>query len=121
MREVKQTKARIGFTPFLAEYTELNIWWIAQFEKYDVQENIEAKQFLRFYIKNVLWEMGSDFNGNMGFNASELLFYELFMPTSRQFYSSLRRPPIKISCGIVINSGRSVNISGEPIREDLEF
>lgn len=60
-------KLRLGFAPFLADYSDLNVWAIAQFSQHN-NENIETTQFLRFYIKNTLWEIGSDFNGGFAFN-----------------------------------------------------
>lgn len=61
------TKLRLGFAPFLADYHDLNIWFITQFTKHN-NENTEATQLIRFYIKNVLWEIGSGFNGGFTFN-----------------------------------------------------
>lgn len=61
------TKLRLGFAPFLADYSDLNIWFIAQVTKHNT-ENIETTQFMRFYMKNVLWEVGADFNGGFAFN-----------------------------------------------------
>ncbi len=61
------TKLRLGFAPFLADYNDLNIWFIAQLTKHNT-ENTETTQFLRFYIKNVLWEVGADLNGGFAFN-----------------------------------------------------
>lgn len=61
------TKLRLGFAPYLADYNDLNIWFIAQFTKHN-SENITTTQFFRFYIKNVLWEIGADLNGGFAFN-----------------------------------------------------
>lgn len=66
-RDDNHTKMRLGFAPFLADYKDLNIWFISQFTKHNT-ENIETTQFLRFYMKNVLWEIGADFNGGFAFN-----------------------------------------------------
>lgn len=66
-RDDNHTKFRWGFAPFLADYNDLNIWFVAQFTKHN-DENTEATQFLRFYMKNTLWEVGSDFNGGFAFN-----------------------------------------------------
>lgn len=66
-RDDNHTKFRIGFSPFLADYNDLNVWLIGQITKHN-DENIEATQFMRFYMKNVLWEIGADFNGGFAFN-----------------------------------------------------
>lgn len=62
------TKLRFGYAPFLADYSDLNIWTIIQFEKHLDEKLIEATPFLRFYMKNVLWEIGSGFDGTTKFN-----------------------------------------------------
>lgn len=66
-REDNHSKFRLGFAPFLADYSDLNVWFIAQLSKHN-DENTEATQFLRFYMKNTLWEVGADFNGGFAFN-----------------------------------------------------
>ena len=66
-RDDNHTKFRLGFAPFLADYNDLNIWAIAQMTKHNT-ENIETTQFIRFYMKNILWEIGADFNGGFAFN-----------------------------------------------------
>ncbi|MGZ3724826.1 MAG: hypothetical protein ACXWQQ_03470 [Pseudobdellovibrio sp.] len=60
-------KVRLGFAPFLAGYNDLNVWLVAQFTKHN-DESIDTTPLLRFYIKNVLWEVGSDFKGEFAFN-----------------------------------------------------
>jgi hypothetical protein len=66
-RDDNHTKVRLGFAPFLADYNDLNIWLIAQATKHN-SEDTETTQFMRFYIKNVLWEIGADFKGGFAFN-----------------------------------------------------
>ncbi len=66
-KDYNHTKARIGFAPFLADYSELNVWLILQTEKHN-NESIQSTQFLRFFMKNVLWEIGAGFDGSMAFN-----------------------------------------------------
>ncbi len=67
-KSYNHTKARLGFAPFLADYNDLNVWVITQFEKHNDENQIEATQFLRFYMKNILWEIGAGFNGAIAFN-----------------------------------------------------
>ncbi len=66
-KDYNHTKARIGFAPFLADYSELNVWLILQTEKHN-NESVQTTQFLRFFMKNVLWEIGAGFDGSMAFN-----------------------------------------------------
>lgn len=61
------SKVRAGFAPFLADYNELNVWFILQAEKHN-NEPVQGTQFLRFFMKNVLWEIGAGFDGTMAFN-----------------------------------------------------
>ena len=67
-QDYNQTKLRLGFAPFFADYGDLNVWLIAQFDKHIDGKRIETTQFLRFYLKNVLWEVGSGFDGSIAFN-----------------------------------------------------
>jgi hypothetical protein len=67
-RDYHHTKLRLGFAPFLADYSDLNIWFITQFERRNEEKPIRATQFLRFYMRNVLWEVGAGFDGTFAFN-----------------------------------------------------
>lgn len=67
-RDYNHSRFRVGTAPFLADYTDLNVWLILQSEKHLNQSNIEMTQFLRFYIKNTLWEIGARFDGGWAFN-----------------------------------------------------
>ena len=62
------SKLRVGTAPFLADYSDLNVWLILQGEKHLNETNIEITQFLRFYMKNTLWEVGARFDGGLAFN-----------------------------------------------------
>ncbi len=66
--DYNHTKARIGTAPFLADYQDLNVWLILQGEKHRQEPNIEMTQFVRFYMRNVLWEVGARFDGGWAFN-----------------------------------------------------
>jgi hypothetical protein len=68
LQDYNHTKLRLGMAPFLADYEELNIWLIAQFEKHNDEKQIDATQFVRFYRKNLLWEVGAGFDGSLAFN-----------------------------------------------------
>lgn len=67
-RDYNHSKLRAGMAPFLADYTDLNVWLILQGEKHLNEDQIEMTQFLRFYIKNTLWEIGARFDGGWAFN-----------------------------------------------------
>lgn len=67
LKDYNHTKARLGFAPFLADYNDLNVWLIFQTEKHN-DEPLKSTQFLRFFIKNVLWEAGAGFDGSVAFN-----------------------------------------------------
>lgn len=62
-------KFRAGFTPYLAEYNELSTWFILQFETMpSVENNPFLTPMIRLFYKNVLVELGADFQGNWMFN-----------------------------------------------------
>lgn len=61
------SRARVGFAPFRADYNDVNIWFIAQFEKMNGQ-HWETTPLMRTFYKNILWELGASLNGNYQFN-----------------------------------------------------
>lgn len=65
--DIKQGKARVGFAPYLAEYNDLNTWFIAQLKKQD-KEDVEITQFVRLFYRNVLIEIGTTLGGGGAFN-----------------------------------------------------
>lgn len=74
-QDLNRTKLRLGFAPFLADFNDLNVWFISQFDYKDESARargldipVDALQFLRFYQKNVLWEIGAGFDGSFAFN-----------------------------------------------------
>jgi hypothetical protein len=67
-KEYNHSKLRVGTAPFLADYEDLNVWLILQGEKHLNKPQIEMTQFLRFYMKNTLWEVGARFDGGWAFN-----------------------------------------------------
>ncbi len=60
-------KLRAGFAPYLAEYSEINTWFILQAEKMN-DKPVELTQFIRLFYKNALIEIGAGFDGGMAFN-----------------------------------------------------
>lgn len=67
-KDYNHTKFRVGTAPFLADYNDLNVWLILQADRHLDESQIELTQFLRFYIKNSLWEVGANFNSGWAFN-----------------------------------------------------
>lgn len=59
---------RIGFAPYLVGYDGLHTWAILQLDYNEAtHENVQVTPLLRFFYKNVLWEMGGSFKGNIFF------------------------------------------------------
>lgn len=57
---------RVGYAPFVAGYNDLNIWVITQFDyNPDMRSEVQVTPFLRFFYKNILWEMGASLRGNV--------------------------------------------------------
>lgn len=61
------SRARIGFSPFRADYNDINVWFMAQFDKMNGR-SWETTPLMRTYFKNVLWELGASLNGNYQIN-----------------------------------------------------
>jgi hypothetical protein len=60
---------QLGFAPYLAGFEELNTWLISEWSytpKY--KANGDGTLFLRFFYKNIYWEIGSSFEGETMFN-----------------------------------------------------
>lgn len=62
-----QSRARIGLAPFRGDYNDVNVWFIAQFDKMN-GEHWETTPLMRTYFKNILWEIGASLNGNYQLN-----------------------------------------------------
>ncbi len=68
-------KVRAGFAPYLGEFRELNTWFIFELNgEYNAATRPRATPFLRFYYRNVLWEIGSSLQGDFLFNFMLRLF-----------------------------------------------
>lgn len=58
---------RLGIAPYYGEYEDLSIWLIA--ERTQILRQTEVwSSILRFYYKNVLWELGFSNQGGLVFN-----------------------------------------------------
>lgn len=57
---------RIGAAPYKADFNDLSTWLIAQVDYRPYKkEEISFMPVLRFFYKNVLFELGCDFDGNI--------------------------------------------------------
>lgn len=53
------TTYRVGIAPYLAEYEELNTWFIVQTDHHSTNPNkVTITPLLRFFYKTALWELG---------------------------------------------------------------
>lgn len=68
-QRIYQSQLRLGIAPYLSEFNELSSWLIVsvQHEPQLIREWI-VTPMVRFYYKNVLWEMGSSFKGDWMLN-----------------------------------------------------
>lgn len=65
--DYEMSKLRLGVAPYLAEFHELNTWFIVQFDKQNDQ-SIQTTQFIRLFYKNALIELGANLSGGWAFN-----------------------------------------------------
>lgn len=62
-------KIRAGIAPYLAEFNEINSWFIVQLESMPfVPDSPFLTPVVRLFYRNVLVEIGADFQGNWLFN-----------------------------------------------------
>ena len=58
--DISMTQARIGFSPYEAGFDQLQSWFMIQVMYMpDVEKEAIITPLLRFFYKNVLWEIGS--------------------------------------------------------------
>lgn len=68
-RNVYQTKVRAGFAPYLAEFDEINAWFILQADTSNkMNKDFKLTPFVRFFYQNVLTEFGVSAKGDSQFN-----------------------------------------------------
>jgi hypothetical protein len=65
--DYEMIKLRAGIAPYLAEYGDINAWFILQAEKQN-DSSTQLTQFIRLFYRNVLVELGAGFNGEWAFN-----------------------------------------------------
>jgi hypothetical protein len=68
-QETNHYKVRAGFAPYVEEFDAFHTWFILQAERYThLDSKFEVSPFLRFFYRNVLWEIGSSFKGDLKLN-----------------------------------------------------
>lgn len=68
-RNIYQSKARAGFAPYLAEFDEMNTWFILQADMSNkMKKDFKLTPFIRLFYHNVLTEFGVSSKGDAQFN-----------------------------------------------------
>jgi hypothetical protein len=67
--DLSMTQGRIGFSPVMAKFTDLQTWFMLQgMVIRDVEPKLMLTPMLRFFYHNVLWEVGSSTRGDWMLN-----------------------------------------------------
>lgn len=67
--DMSMTQARLGISPILADFKNLQTWFMVQGMVIDeVNERLMITPMVRFFYHNVLWEMGSSTRGEWMLN-----------------------------------------------------
>ncbi len=68
-KDIYMTKVRTGFAPYIANFNELNSWFILEAEKKSRSiDNFTLIPYVRFFYHNVLTEFGVSQKGETQFN-----------------------------------------------------
>ena len=68
-QSIYQTKLRAGFAPYLAEFDEMNAWFILEaFKSNKDEKEFKLTPFIRLFYHNVLTEFGVSSRGDAQFN-----------------------------------------------------
>jgi hypothetical protein len=68
-RNIYMSKARAGFAPYLAEFNEMNTWFILQADMTNkMEKDFKLTPFIRLFYHNVLTEFGVSSKGDAQFN-----------------------------------------------------
>jgi hypothetical protein len=62
------SRFRIGLSPYLADYGSLHSWALIQWDYDHWRQKGSVSTLLRFFFRNVLWEMGVSYQGQIQFN-----------------------------------------------------
>lgn len=67
--ELSMAQARLGFSPYEAGFDQLQTWFMVQgMIMPDINPKVMITPMMRFFYKNVLWEMGSSTKGEWMLN-----------------------------------------------------
>lgn len=68
-RNIYMTKVRAGFAPYLAEFDEMNAWFILQADKSSKgMDEFKLTPFIRIFYHNILMEFGASTKGEAQYN-----------------------------------------------------
>ena len=67
-QNLSMTRVRAGFAPYLAEFNELNSWFILQIERQNFSKETTITPMIRLFYHNVLTEFGVDQKGEAQLN-----------------------------------------------------
>lgn len=68
-RNIYMTKVRAGFAPYLAEFDEMNAWFILQADRSTKgKEEFKLTPFIRIFYHNILMEFGASSKGDAQYN-----------------------------------------------------
>ena len=68
-RNIYHSKLRAGFAPYLAEFNELNAWFILEANHMNkANMDLDIIPLVRLFYKNILIETGSSIKGDLQFN-----------------------------------------------------
>lgn len=63
--DIEMTQARVGFSPYEAGFDQLQTWFMLQAMYMPVTDKeVSITPLVRFFYRNVLWEMGSSTRGD---------------------------------------------------------
>jgi hypothetical protein len=70
-REQYMYQARVGLAPYTTKFENLHTWVILQAQYFPdaFEEELRISPMMRFYIDNVLWELGVSARGTWSFNS----------------------------------------------------
>lgn len=65
LTDIPMTQARVGFSPRLSDFKDLQTWFMLQgMYTPDVDRSVMITPLVRFFYHNVLWEMGASTRGD---------------------------------------------------------
>ncbi len=69
VEQAAMQKARVGFAPYEGDYEDLNTWLMLELDHHPREEKtFVATPLVRFFKRNMLWEVGMTFDRDLLFN-----------------------------------------------------